>query len=56
MTKLVTLAALVCLAGCAARTPQQQAERDEIHYGATLRTYKQVLAPGMTRKKRAPSK
>ena len=50
MRLVLVTSTILFLAGCAARTPQQQAERDEIHYGATLRTYQQVLTPGMTRK------
>jgi hypothetical protein len=43
-------AALCFLAGCAARTADQQIQHDDAHYSSALRSYLSDLKPGVSRK------
>lgn len=44
------VAGLCLLAGCAARTPEQQTEHDDVHYSSALSPYLRDLKPGASRK------
>lgn len=44
------LAALCLLAGCAARTPEQQTKHDDAHYSSAVSPYLRDLKPGASRK------
>jgi hypothetical protein len=47
---LSVIAALCLLAGCAARTPEQQIRHDDVKYGSALSVYQRDLKPGASRK------
>jgi len=47
---LSLVAALLLLAGCAVRTPEQQTKHDDVHYSSARSPYLRDLKPGASRK------
>ncbi len=47
---VLAVAGLCLLAGCAARTPEQQMRHDDVKYGSELSSYQRDLKPGVSRK------